>query len=110
MLIQQLKELEKDGIVTRTVYRQRPPRVDTRLPTWAKPWGRLWPNSSIGPYMRNEGKPKGRVPGGARWSSRDYLIDEMDVADENDGGLTRAMAKLLKDQDRQAPEIASTAQ
>jgi hypothetical protein len=64
MLIQQLKELEKDGIVTRTVYRQRPPRVDTRLPTWAKPWGRLWPNSSIGPYMRNEGKPKGRVPGG----------------------------------------------
>ncbi|MBB5538978.1 hypothetical protein [Rhizobium giardinii] len=53
--------------------------------------------------MGNEDKPKGRVPGGARWSSRDYLIDEIDVADENDGGLTRATAKLLKVQDRQAP-------
>ncbi|WP_230410404.1 winged helix-turn-helix transcriptional regulator [Roseomonas oleicola] len=31
MLIQQLKELEKDGIVTRTVYPQVPPRVDYAL-------------------------------------------------------------------------------
>ena len=31
MLIQQLKELEKDGIVTRTVYPQVPPRVEYAL-------------------------------------------------------------------------------
>ena len=31
MLIQQLKELEKDGIVTRTVYPQVPPRVEYTL-------------------------------------------------------------------------------
>jgi DNA-binding HxlR family transcriptional regulator len=31
MLIQQLKELEKDGIVTRTVYPQVPPRVEYKL-------------------------------------------------------------------------------
>lgn len=31
MLIQQLKELEKDGIVTRTVYPQVPPKVEYAL-------------------------------------------------------------------------------
>jgi len=31
MLIQQLKELQKDGIVTRTVYPQVPPKVDYAL-------------------------------------------------------------------------------
>jgi DNA-binding HxlR family transcriptional regulator len=31
MLIQQLKELEKDGIVTRTIYSQVPPRVEYAL-------------------------------------------------------------------------------
>ncbi|WP_147480781.1 winged helix-turn-helix transcriptional regulator, partial [Pseudomonas amygdali] len=31
MLIQQLKELEKDGILTRTIYPQVPPRVEYAL-------------------------------------------------------------------------------
>jgi len=31
MLIQQLKELEKDGIVTRTIFAQVPPRVEYAL-------------------------------------------------------------------------------
>ena len=31
MLIQQLKQLEKDGIVSRTVYPQVPPRVEYKL-------------------------------------------------------------------------------
>lgn len=31
MLIQQLKELEKDGIITRTVYPQVPPKVEYAL-------------------------------------------------------------------------------
>lgn len=31
MLIQQLKELEKDGIVTRTIYPQVPPKVEYAL-------------------------------------------------------------------------------
>jgi DNA-binding HxlR family transcriptional regulator len=31
MLIQQLKDLEKDGIVTRTIYPQVPPRVEYAL-------------------------------------------------------------------------------
>ena len=40
MLAQQLQQLECDGIVTRTVYQQVPPRVDYRLTEWGQ---RLWP-------------------------------------------------------------------
>jgi DNA-binding HxlR family transcriptional regulator len=36
MLIQQLRELERDGIVGRTVYPQVPPRVEYDLTAWGK--------------------------------------------------------------------------
>jgi DNA-binding HxlR family transcriptional regulator len=36
MLIQQLRELERDGIVSRTVYPQVPPKVEYDLTAWGK--------------------------------------------------------------------------
>jgi DNA-binding HxlR family transcriptional regulator len=36
MLIQQLRDLERDGIVVRTVYPQVPPKVEYRLTTWGQ--------------------------------------------------------------------------
>ncbi len=36
MLGQQLRSLEADGIVTRTVYPQIPPKVEYRLTTWGQ--------------------------------------------------------------------------
>ena len=36
MLIQQLRELERDGVVTRTVYPQVPPKVEYDLTDWGK--------------------------------------------------------------------------
>jgi DNA-binding HxlR family transcriptional regulator len=36
MLIQQLRELERDGIVQRTVYAQVPPKVEYSLTEWGK--------------------------------------------------------------------------
>src|SRR6266566_8326916 len=36
MLIQQLRELERDGIVRRTVHPQVPPKVEYRLTAWGK--------------------------------------------------------------------------
>jgi DNA-binding HxlR family transcriptional regulator len=36
MLIQQLRELERDGVVSRTVYPQVPPRVEYDLTEWGK--------------------------------------------------------------------------
>ena len=36
MLIQQLRDLEKDGIVSRKVYPQVPPKVEYQLTDWGK--------------------------------------------------------------------------
>ena len=36
MLIQQLRELERDGVVSRTVYPQVPPKVEYDLTAWGK--------------------------------------------------------------------------
>lgn len=36
MLIQQLREFERDGIVTRTVYPQVPPKVEYSLTDWGQ--------------------------------------------------------------------------
>src|SRR6266446_2102116 len=36
MLTQQLRELERDGIVQRTVYPQVPPKVEYRLTVWGQ--------------------------------------------------------------------------
>jgi DNA-binding HxlR family transcriptional regulator len=36
MLIQQLRDLERDGIVQRTVYPQVPPKVEYRLTDWGQ--------------------------------------------------------------------------
>ena len=36
MLIQQLRELERDGVVQRTVYPQVPPKVEYGLTSWGQ--------------------------------------------------------------------------
>src|ERR1044071_2210873 len=36
MLIQQLRELERDGVVARTVYPQVPPKVEYHLTAWGQ--------------------------------------------------------------------------
>jgi DNA-binding HxlR family transcriptional regulator len=36
MLIQQLRDLERDGVVSRTVYAQVPPKVEYRLTEWGQ--------------------------------------------------------------------------
>jgi DNA-binding HxlR family transcriptional regulator len=36
MLIQQLRELERDGIVQRTIYPQVPPKVEYQLTDWGQ--------------------------------------------------------------------------
>ena len=56
MLIQQLRELERDGIIARTVYPQVPPKVEYDLTAWGQAmcpaldllleWAALRPESS----------------------------------------------------------------
>jgi len=36
MLIQQLRQMERDGIVRRTVYQQVPPKVEYQLTRWGQ--------------------------------------------------------------------------
>ena len=36
MLIQQLRDLERDGIVARTIYSQVPPKVEYQLTQWGQ--------------------------------------------------------------------------
>ena len=54
MLIQQLKELEKDGIVTRTVYPQVPPKVDYALTEMGKALGPSMAELIDWAYMRRD--------------------------------------------------------
>ncbi len=63
MLIQQLRDLERDGIVRRTVYPQVPPKVEYALTTWGQAmcpaldalleWAALRPKPS-----RNKASPR----------------------------------------------------
>ena len=36
MLIQQLRQMESDGVILRTVYQQVPPKVEYRLTKWGQ--------------------------------------------------------------------------
>ena len=36
MLIQQLRQMEADGVIRRTIYQQVPPKVEYRLTKWGK--------------------------------------------------------------------------
>jgi DNA-binding HxlR family transcriptional regulator len=68
MLIQQLRELERDGIVTRTVHPQVPPKVEYALTKWGQAmcpaldqlleWAALRPNLSVGGTMDKGGSRK----------------------------------------------------
>jgi DNA-binding HxlR family transcriptional regulator len=60
LLIQQLRELERDGLVTREVFPQVPPRVEYELTDWGE---RL--NAALGPvadWGESYAKAHGRYP------------------------------------------------
>jgi DNA-binding HxlR family transcriptional regulator len=66
MLIQQLRELERDGVVGRTVYPQVPPKVEYGLTEWGKAmcpaldelleWAALRPKQPLG-CPSDKGRP-----------------------------------------------------
>ncbi|WP_309088871.1 helix-turn-helix domain-containing protein [Phenylobacterium sp.] len=63
MLIQQLRELERDGLVVRRMFPQAPPRVEYELTEWG---GRL--NKALAPvadWGEAYAKATGRYPGDA---------------------------------------------
>lgn len=60
MLVQQLRELERDGLVSREMFPQVPPRVDYQLTDWGR---RL--NAALGPiadWGEAYAKAHGRYP------------------------------------------------
>jgi DNA-binding HxlR family transcriptional regulator len=52
MLIQQLRELERDGIVKRSIYPQVPPKVEYDLTEWGK--ARRYVRSSVAALLERE--------------------------------------------------------
>ena len=52
MLIQQLRQLEADGVVTRIVHAEVPPRVEYHLTDWGRPFVQCWINCSPGQSPR----------------------------------------------------------
>jgi DNA-binding HxlR family transcriptional regulator len=66
MLIQQLRALEADGIVARTVYAQMPPKVEYRLTergiALAPVFSSLLEWASMYPHPRKEITPGGNQP------------------------------------------------
>ena len=71
MLIQQLRELERDGVVNRTVYPQVPPKVEYRLTGWGK-------------AVCSNGRRVSRSTGRAR------RIQELTLYDDRFGGMNRS--------------------
>ena len=71
MLIQSLKELEKDGIVNRKVYRQVPPKVEYSLTDLGKSfipvlnslfnWGKSYASYLVANQKKNGGYQAGNV-------------------------------------------------
>lgn len=57
MLIQQLRELEHDGLITRTVFREVPPRVEYALTEWGRTL-----NAALAP-LANWGEAYARASG-----------------------------------------------
>lgn len=48
MLAQQLRQIERDGLVPRTVFPQAPPQVDYRLKAWGRRCALCWMRCSPG--------------------------------------------------------------